>query len=89
VCRRALNFKVGDFVLARIRPERLPNNFLKKLHARAIGPYKIIQQLGSNAYVLDLLGSLGVSHIFNVEDLNLHQGTFGPLCLPFGVFAGT
>ena len=37
--RRAANFEVGDFVMARIRPERLPKNSLKKLHARAMEPY--------------------------------------------------
>ena len=52
-------------------------------------PYQIVRQLGSNAYVLDLLDSLGISPIFNVEDLILHQGTFEPPCLPFGVSVGT
>ena len=53
-CRRAVNFDVVDFVIACIRPERFPKKSLKKLHARAMGPYQIIRQLGSNAYVLDL-----------------------------------
>jgi len=83
------NFVVGDFVMARIGPERFPKNSLKKLHARTMGSYQIIRQLGSNAYVLDLPDSLGISPISNVEDLTLHQGTFEPPCLPFGVSVGT
>ena len=87
--RRAANFELGDFVMARIRPERLPRIALKKLHARAMGPYQILRKLGSNAYVLDLPDSLGICPIFNVEDLTLHRGTFEPPCLPFGVSIGT
>ena len=87
--RKAANFEVGDFVVAQIRPERLPINSLKKLHTHAIGPYQIIRRLGSNAYVLNLLDSLGISPIFNVEDLTLYRCTFEPPCLPFGISTGT
>jgi len=72
MCCRAMNFEVDDFVMARIQPEQFPKNSLKKLHARAMGPYQITWQLWSNVYVLDLPDSLGISPIFNVEDLNLH-----------------
>jgi len=80
---------MGDFVMARIQPEQFPKNSLKKLDAHATRPYQIIQQLESNAYMLDLPDSLGISPIFNAEDLTLHQGTFEPPCLPFGISAGT
>ena len=79
---------MGDFFMAHIRPERFPKNSHKKLPARAMGPYQIIRQLGSNAYVLDLPDNVGISPIFNVEDLTLHQGAFEPPCLPFGISAG-
>jgi len=36
-----MNFEVDDFVMARIQPEQFPKNSLKKLHARAMGPYQI------------------------------------------------
>ena len=83
--RRAANFEVGNFVMVQLRPERLPKNSLKKLHVRAMGPYQILRKLGSNTYILDLPDSIGISPIFNVDDLTLHQGTFEPSCLSFGV----
>ena len=39
--------------------------------------------------MLDLPDNLGISPIFNVEDLILHRGTFEHPSLPFGDSAGT
>ena len=44
-------------------------HFKKKLYARAMGPYSIIQKMGSNAYFLDLPNDMDISSVFNVEDL--------------------
>jgi len=86
---RDISFEVSDFVMARIRPERLPTRTPKTVHARATGPYQILRKLGTNAYVLNLLENLGISLIFNVEDLTLHRGTFEPPRLPFSDAVGT
>jgi len=69
---RDISSEVGDFVMACIRPERLPKHSHKKLHAQAMSPHQIIRKLECNAYVLDLSDNLGISSIFNVEDLTLH-----------------
>lgn len=53
VRRRDISFEVGDFVMTCIRPERFPKHSHRKLHARAMGPYRIVRKFGSNAYVLD------------------------------------
>jgi len=45
--------------------------------------------MGSNSNVLDLLDNLGISPIFNVEDLILHQGTFEHPSLPLSACVGT
>ena len=88
VHRRSKAFNVGDYVMVRIRPERIPKTFSKKLYARAMSPYSIIRKMGSNAYLLDLPNDMDISLVFNVEDLLPYQGTFEPSTLPFSVSAG-
>ena len=48
VHHRYKEFNVGEYVMVRIRPERIPKTFSKKLLARAMGPYSIIRKLRSN-----------------------------------------
>ena len=45
----------------------------KKFHSRSAGPYKILNKINFNAYVLDLLEDIGISNVFNIEDLTLYQ----------------
>ena len=66
---RSKEFNVCEYVMVRIRLERIPKMFSKQLHARAMGPYSIIRKLGSNAYLLDLPNDMDISHVFNIEDL--------------------
>ena len=54
--------------MVRIRPERIPKTFSKKLYARSMGPYSIIHKLGSNAYLLDFPNDMDISLVFNEED---------------------
>ena len=75
-------------VMIRIRPERIPKTFSKKLYARAMGPYSIIRKLRSDAYLFYLPNDMDISHVFNVEDLLPYRGTFEPSTLPSSVFAG-
>ena len=69
VDRRSKEFNVGEYVMVRIHPERIPKTFSKKLYARVMGPYSIIRKLGSYAYLLDLPNDMDISPVFNVEDL--------------------
>jgi len=52
-----------------IRPERFSSGANRKLHARSVEPFKVLQRVGSNAYVLDLPHDFGISSTFNIEDL--------------------
>jgi hypothetical protein len=67
--RRHNEFNVGNYVMVRIRPERFPSGANRKLHARSAGPFKVVQRVGPNAYVLDLPHDFGISSTFNIEDL--------------------
>jgi len=86
---RAVNFEVGDFVMARIQPERLPKNFTQKASCSCHGTLPDPPKLASNAYGLDLRNSLAISPTFIVEDLTLYRVTFEPPYLSFNVSIGT
>ena len=87
VHRRSKELNVGDYVMVRIHPKRIPKTFSKKLYARAMAPYSIIRKMGSNAYLLDLLNDMDISPVFNVEDLLPYRDTFKPSTLPSSVSA--
>ena len=87
--RRFQSFNEGDFVMARIRPERFPKHSFKKLHARAFGPFRVSRKLGPNAYLLELPPDMAISPVFNVEDLFPYRGTFEPPPLLSDDFVGT
>ena len=59
--------------MIKLRPKRFPPGAIKKLHTRSTGPYKIIEKIGPNAYVLELLPDLGISSTFNVCDLTEYR----------------
>ena len=72
--RRFAEFQEGDMVMVRIKPERFPKGVFKKLHSRKMGPFKVLQKISSNAYVLELPTDMNISNIFNIEDLTLYPG---------------
>jgi len=72
--KKAHEFNVGDYVMVQIRLERYPLGAVKKLHARSVGPFKILKKINSNAYVVDLSPDFGVSFSFNIEDMIAYKG---------------
>ena len=67
--RRHNEFNVGDYVMIQIRPEQFSSGTNQKLHACSARPFKVLQRVGPNAYVLDLPHDFGISSTFNIEDL--------------------
>ena len=70
--RRTLEFKVGDHVFLKVMPKRGVVRFGKceKLSPRFIGPFEILERIGTVAYRLALSPSIiGVHEVFHVSML--------------------
>ena len=70
--RRPLEFEVGNNVFLKVMPKRRVVRFDKrgKLSPRFIGPFKILERVGTIAYRLALPPSLsGVHEVFHVSML--------------------
>ena len=52
-----------------MRKERFPSKRKSKIMPRSEGPFEILEQVGPNAYKVDLPGDYGISATFNVADL--------------------
>ena len=72
VRRRPLEFEVGDHVFLKVMTKREVISFSKrgKLSPRFIGPFKILERIGTVAYRLALPPSMsGVHEVFHVSML--------------------
>ena len=72
VRRRPLEFEVGDHVFLKVMPKRRVVRFGKhgKLSSRFIGPFEILERVGTVAYRLALPSSIsGVHEVFHVSML--------------------
>ena len=72
--KRFQDFKVGDYVMIKLRPERFPQGSNRKLQARSTGSFKILSKIGANTYILEIPSDWETSSSFNVEDLVQFQG---------------
>ena len=76
--RSERNFDVGDWVFLRLQPYK--KMFLKqakkdnKLSPKYYGPYKVLQNIGTMAYKLELPASLQVHPVFHVSCLKKVKG---------------
>ena len=73
--RRPLGFEVGDHVSLKVNPKRGVVRFGKrgKLSPRFIGPFEILERIGTVAYRLALPPSMsGVHEVFHVSLLLIY-----------------
>ena len=72
VRRRALEFRVGDWVYLKVSPMKGVVHFGKKgkLSPRYVGPYKVMRRIGKVAYELELPSEMDLVHpVFHVSML--------------------
>ena len=55
--------------MVRIYLKQFPLGTVKMLHVRSAGPFKILNKLNCNTYVINLPRDSGIICIFNVNDL--------------------
>jgi len=48
-------FNVGNYMMIQIYPKPSPSGAVKMLHVRSAGPFKILNKLNCNTYVIDFL----------------------------------
>ena len=81
--KRFQDFKIDDYVMVKIRPERFPQGSNRKLQASSTGPFKIHSKIGANAYILEIPSDWRISSTFNVEDLVQFHGSISMPSNPF------
>ena len=67
-CKKGVQLKPGDLVWVHMRKERFQSKRKSKIMPRFDGPFEILEQIGPNAYKVDLPGDYGVSATFNVAN---------------------
>ena len=68
-------FQEGDLVWLHLRKDRFPQERNSKLKPRGDGPFKVLNKINDNAYVIDIpTDKYLVSNTFNVSDLSPYHG---------------
>jgi len=67
--KNGIHFQPGDLVWIHMRKERFPSKRKSKIMPRSEGPFEILEQVGPNAYKVDLPEDRGISATFNVAGL--------------------
>jgi len=67
-------FNAGDHVIVQIYPKRFPLGTVKMLHVSSAAPFKILNKLNYNTYIIDLPRNYGISCTLNINDLVDYKG---------------
>jgi hypothetical protein len=64
-----MNLMLETMFMIWIRPKQYPLITNRQLHPCVARPFKALQWVGSNVYVIDLPFGFRISSTFNIEDL--------------------
>jgi hypothetical protein len=64
---------VGDYFMIQIRPEWCPLETDHKLQVSSARPFKMLQMIESNNYVIKLPLNFNISSSFNMKDLSIYK----------------
>ena len=74
--KKLVEFEVRDLVWIHLQNDRFPSSKFGKLKSRVDAPFNIIENIGDNAYKLELPVDYDISPIFNVKDLRPYHGEY-------------
>jgi len=75
--KKQVLFQPGDLVWLHLRKDRFPKQRKSKLSPQEDGPFKVLQKVNDNAYILELPPEYSnVSATFNIKDLLPYVGEF-------------
>lgn len=72
--RKPTAVTIGSWVWLRLHRTRFQHKQFSKLQARYFGPFKVLKQIGTNAFRLQLPPSWTIHNVFHASLLKLHQG---------------
>lgn len=78
--RRDVHYQVGDMVMVHLNKDKLLKGSHSKLRMCKIGPCKILDKYGPNAYKIELPDDVAISRIFNLSDLTLYRSPTAREC---------
>jgi hypothetical protein len=64
---------LGDYFMIQIRPERCLLETNHKLQVSSVRPFKVLQMIKSNNYVIKLPLNFDINSTFNMKDLSIYK----------------
>jgi len=73
--RRSTNISIGDYVLLDARNLKIKGVASKKLFPKYVGPYRVLEEVGPDAFRIATPSSLRIHDVFHASLLKRYLGT--------------